>query len=370
MAFCLPAAIFVVFAEIFSATGQGEPDMNVGVLRLASEPALERVVESVALASRRDYASKRDLLIALTAGDIDVGLVIEGGQNSDDPVVMRVLSDPSRPLAGAVLQRQLSINVVSVAPAIYFDRERRWWASIVGDLTPEQARRLDAVLEGERPVTFPPALVQQEMGQSPTGFDPAVSYYAGAVGIMFILFASMNSAAGLIRERNSGLFDRYLSFGRGVGFAIRGRALFITMQGTLQMLVIFTVARWFYDVPWEADFLAWSAITIASSACVAGVAVLCAALCNTPAQMQTFSTFFVLVMSALGGSMVPTYLMPVWIRWIGGFTPNAWSIGLYDSVITRGLDLTDLVTPLVLLGLTAFLSFAAAVVLTQRKLVL
>lgn len=370
MAFLLPAAIFVVFAEIFSASGQGEPDMNVGVLRLASEPALERVVDSVTLASLRDYASKRDLLIALTAGDIDVGLVIEGGQDSDNPIVMRVLSDPSRPLAGAVLQRQLSIKFVSAAPAIYFDREQRWWASIVGDFTPEQAARLDAVLQGERPVTFPPALVQQEMGQSPTGFDPAVSYYAGAVGIMFILFASMNSAAGLIDERRSGVFDRYLSFGKGVGFAIRGRGLFLTLQGALQMLIIFFVARWFYDVSWEENILAWGAITFASSACVAGLAVLCAAVCNTRAQMQTFSTFFVLVMSALGGSMVPMYLMPVWLRWIGGFTPNAWSIGLYDSVITRGLDLTDLVTPLVFLGLTAILSFAAAVVLTQRKLVI
>ena len=369
MMFLLPAAIFMVFAEIFSATAQDTPDMKVGILSLADSPSMERVIDSVALEHRRDYSSEDALLLALASGVIDAGLIIEGDQHTPEAGAMRVLTDPSRPLAGAVLQRQLAENFARAAPSEFFARERQVWTALVGDLTTEQARRLDAVVRGERQVRLPPRLVQTEIGANPRGADPAVSYYAGAIAIMFILFSAMNGASGLIDERNSGVFDRYLAFGRGIGFAIWGRAYFLVSLGFLQMLAVFAVALWVYEVRWIEVPLAWTVITFVSVVCVASIALLFAAVCTTRAQMQTLSTFVVLVMSALGGSMVPLYLMPGWLRWVGGFTPSAWSIELFDGVVTRGLSLFDLMTPLLLLVAVAVLSFSAAILLTQRKLI-
>ena len=195
-------------------------------------------------------------------------------------------------------------------------------------------------------------------------------YYAGAVSIMFILFSAMNGALGLIEDRNSGLFDRYLSFGRGVGFALRGRALFLTGLGVLQMVVVFAVAWAVCGVTWPEAGLQWLVAALLSAASVAGLALLCASACKTRAQMQTLSTFTVLVLSALGGSMVPLYLMPDWLRWVGELTSSAWSIALFDGLVSRDLTLGALWRPAALLALTAILSFSAAVALTKRRVLM
>ena len=81
------------------------------------------------------------------------------------------------------------------------------------------------------------------------------------------------------------------------------------------------------------------------------------------------SSFVVLILSAVGGSMVPRFMMPGWLRELGWLTPNAWAIDAWQGLLWRGASLAELATAWWVLGLAAALTIGAAILLARRQTV-
>ena len=60
-----------------------------------------------------------------------------------------------------------------------------------------------------------------------------------------------------------------------------------------------------------------------------------ASTCRTRAQLGGISLLIILVMSSLGGSMFPRYLMPAGMQKAGLATFNAWALDGYIKVFWR-----------------------------------
>ena len=72
-------------------------------------------------------------------------------------------------------------------------------------------------------------------------------------------------------------------------------------------------------------------------------------LCRTKHQAQVLGNILILVISALGGSMVPRFLMPPFVQDLGWLTPNTWALEAYASIFWRGEGLSEMIVPLLAL---------------------
>ena len=378
MAFLLPPTIFVIFAAIFSGTSgdglrlqivYGTTTSGGAAARLEtairSEPSL-RVREAT-------YTSEVALRAEVAAGHADAGLLVRGdlaATSGEAPVLIVV--DPGKLMAGPILvglvQRILATGLADVglsrtSPAI---------ESLVGGFTPEQQARLDAALKSlaanPKQESGDGDLVETSKVEGLGSAGATVTYYAGAVAILFLLFSAMQGAASLIEERSSGIVDRLAVGPAGTDVVVAGKFLFLTIQGLFQVGLIFAVAALAYHVDVLPHLLPWFVTTVLAAAAAAGLGLAVASACSSKQQAQTISTFVVLVFSAIGGSMVPRFLMPPWLQDIGWFTPNAWAIEAYHGVLWRGEALGDLSGSFLPLAMLALVGLLAAALISRWRL--
>jgi ABC-2 type transport system permease protein len=193
-----------------------------------------------------------------------------------------------------------------------------------------------------------------------------VAYYAGAVAVLFLLFTSVNGAITLLEERESGILERILAGPGSTRVLVNGKFLYLLLQGFLQLSVIYLVAWLVYGVDLPGNFVPWALTSVAASAAAAGMALALATACHSRRQAQTLSTLVILVLSALGGSMVPRFLMPQLLQDLGWLTPNTWALEAYTAIFWKGEPMQALWAPWGLLVITAGVGLLLAQRFTRR----
>lgn len=383
MAFLLPPVIFVIFAAIFSGTSGDDMRLSVAIFDQVQSPASKKLVaaldnEPSLRVQSTSLENETDLRESVFLGNADVGLFVRASlvdESSSSPIV--VIADASRAMTGPILVGHVQRLIASELPGVNLRRIIPEIEVMTGGLSEEQRARLaagmDALDSGHdaesngQSETAVDLITIETLAASAVG-DPAVSYYAGAIAVMFLLFSAMQGASSLIEERTSGILDRLAVGPAGTDVIVASKFLFLTLQGIFQIGVIFVVAWLAYGVDLPGRFGPWLVITALASAAAAGLALTVAAAFTSRQQATTISSFLVLVASAIGGSMVPRYMMPPWLQDIGWFTPNAWAIEAYQGVLWRGQGLANLLPSLSTLAATALIGLVVAVGLSRYRL--
>lgn len=377
MAFLLPPTIFVIFAAIFSGATGDEMRLQVA-LAVAQPSALTERLESALRAEpslrimEETFSSEAEAVASVDSGEADVGLILASNLDDTETAPVLILVDPAKLLAGAILSGQVQRLIGLQMPDLALSRTAPEIGSIVGGFTLEQQARLDAAITelsaGDAGVGDAVGLVQTEMTGPERASGATVTYYAGAVAILFLLFSAMQSSATLIEERNSGIVDRVAIGPAGTDVVVMGKFFFLTVQGIIQVILIFAVAALVYRVDILPYLPLWLLTTTAASFAAAGLGLAVASICTSKQQAHTIATFIVLVCSAIGGSMVPRFMMPPWLQDIGWYTPNAWTIEAYHGVLWRGEGLRDIVSHLGWLLTVASMALLVAVLVSRLRL--
>jgi ABC-2 type transport system permease protein len=358
MVLVVPVVFFLIFAEIFATAAGDQLQLRIAVVdevrsvesrqllqALTAEPAIRPVPGS--LTGGLDREGARELV---RRGTADVGLIVRADGEELGTAAglaappLLLLVDPSRGVVATVLAGQLQRAYFSALPDLAVGRVADLIGTEFTEFTDGQRAEIDAGLQDMRAAagrgqsrswSFDELLERENVAGQNAALNN-VAYYAGAVAFMFLLFAAAQGALGIIDDLEAGILDRIAAGPGGIYVVVNGRFLFLALQGFTQASIIFGIAWLVYGVDVPGNFWPWLMITAGTAVLAAGLGLLLVTSCRSRAQAQLLPTVVILIMSAIGGSMVPRFFMPQWLQQLGWITPNTWVLEAYSGVFWRG----------------------------------
>ncbi len=159
--------------------------------------------------------------------------------------------------------------------------------------------------------------------------------------VMMLLFSVVGIGSGLLDEKQEGTLKRLLYAPINPLNILFGKMISANVISILQLLVMFVFAALCFGLS-RTEHLPGTLITIAATAfACSAFGVFLASFAKTRQQVQGLSTMVVLVMSAIGGSMMPLFFMPALMQKAAVLSVNYWSIQSFYDVFWRNLSITD-----------------------------
>lgn len=208
--------------------------------------------------------------------------------------------------------------------------------------------------------------IQVKNPQSARQENPRIAMYAAGIAVLFLLFSSTGNAATLLEEAESGTLDRIMVSKAQVFHIIIGKWLGIFLLGMVQISIMFLWAEWLFQIQLWKHLDGFFVMTCCTSAATASLAMLMATLCNSRTQLNAISVVLILSMSAMGGSMIPRFVMSDRMKEIGQWTFNAWALDGYQKVFWYQAPLASLRTEVTVLLGSAVVMGGLAFIFAQR----
>jgi ABC-2 type transport system permease protein len=289
---------------------------------------------------------------------------------------IRILHDSSDPVAAQVVAGLLQKVVMTALPDAMAGVGMKYFENASGGLTAQQRKDIesnlskfsDQIERRDQAANIPAAdsgntaggLVAVDMhdvvGENKR--SPMVAFSAAGIGVMFLLFTASASAGSLLSEAECGALDRILSARVTMTTLLAGKMTYCTLLAFLQLTLMFLWGAAVFHLDLFTHLPGFLVMTAATSFAVASFGMLLATVSRSRGQQAAISTLLILTMSAVGGSMVPRFVMPEAMKTAGLFTFNAWAIDGYTKVFWRDEPVSHLAPQLAVLigsGMVLFL---------------
>ncbi|XZE46493.1 ABC transporter permease [Pirellulaceae bacterium SH467] len=372
LTFIVPILFFSIFALIFGSrdSSSSTPKIKIAIcdesgsyltqkaideLQQQKSLRITQDVDEAGTLKRIDRAATEELV---RRGMVSAAVVFSKGSNQTDAPKIEVLTDSFDQVASQVLVAIVQKSVFT-AQSKSIPSPSRAESPPIGPLTngslPNGALPVGTRTSGVIPASYTPA-ANEIASSSPMGMpviesvdliggnktNPVIAMYAAGIAVMFLLFSATTASGSLLEERENSTLDRLLCSRLTMDQLLMGKWAYLTIVGCIQMFLMFLWGSIVFRIELWRHFDGFAAMTLVTAGAASSFALLLASLCKSRTQLGWMSTIVILSMSALGGSMVPRYLMSESMQRVGMATFNAWALEGFNKVFWRELSLEEI----------------------------
>jgi ABC-2 type transport system permease protein len=229
----------------------------------------------------------------------------------------------------------------------------------------------DQIVTNQTPVAEVPVL-KNNTRQIPNATQHNVP--AWTIFAMFFIVISLGSS--IVREKLNGSIIRLRTLPTHFGLAIISKQITYVAVTILQAIVIFSIGVWLFPkmglpaLNLPSDITALLLVTFICGWCAASFAICIGVFSNTQEQANGFGAVSVVLLAAIGGLLVPSFVMPPSFQLIMRLSPLHWCLEAYYGLFLEGGKLQDIIMNIIpLLVITLLLQIIAFYGLRHKRLI-
>ena len=376
LTFLLPVILITLFAfaygSIGSFDGRSEPvDLLVADLdRTRSSKNIIYKIDSLEdiriIVS--DVNKSKELVIK---GEYACALIIfEGFQDSleaghSGPI--ELVYDRSREMEIGILQQNVMSILMSATGEIIVKKSiEKYLQDQFPDIDKGTSDNIlrTAINDNNNTIAIKWTSVVGEKNDTKLGLIQAVA----GTAILMLLFSVAGVRTSILEEKENGTINRLLYSPLKGSTILYSKMLFAFFISILQLTAMFLFAWLILSMDMSVNIPGLIFMIIATSFAVSSLGIFLAAVVKTRQQAQNLSTIIILVMSAIGGSMIPLFVMPTILQKIALLSVNYWGIqGFYD-LFWRVLPLEEILPKILILMSIGLIMTLASVQLFKKRI--
>ncbi len=175
-----------------------------------------------------------------------------------------------------------------------------------------------------------------------------------------IIGAAAGFAVSIVTERTRGTLFRLQTAPISRTYVLGGKALACFISIVAMSVFLYTLAFFVFRLRPASLPLLGLAI-VSSAVAFVGIMMLLAVSGRTEQAVAGVGWAVLIVMSMLGGGMIPLFFMPTWMRAIGTASPVKWSILAMEGAVWRQFSLSEMLMPCGILLAVGIACFAIGV---------
>ncbi|QEC69449.1 ABC transporter permease subunit [Panacibacter ginsenosidivorans] len=171
---------------------------------------------------------------------------------------------------------------------------------------------------------------------------------AWTIFAMFFIVISLGSS--VVREKQNGSFVRLKTLPTNYILSLFSKQVTYTFVTIFQALIIFSIGVWVFpliglpalNIP--NDIVGLLLVTFICGWCASSYAICVGVFAGTQEQANGFGAVSVVMLAALGGIMIPSFIMPDSLKILMNISPLHWCIEAYYGLFLEGGKLSDIIT--------------------------
>lgn len=204
----------------------------------------------------------------------------------------------------------------------------------------------------------------------------ATQHNVPAWTIFAMFFVVMSLGSSIVREKLSGSFIRLKTLPTNYFIALLSKQITYLIVTFLQAVTIFAIGIFLFpliDLPalhLPSDICGLILVTLICGWCAVSYAMCVGVFAKTQEQANAFGAVSIVILSIIGGLMVPDFIMPQSFKTLMSISPLHWCLQAYYGLFLQGGKLKD-VGPniLSLIIITIILQTIALLQLKRKRLI-